>query len=549
MGTGSLEAFATIQLIYLIAALGLYMPLSMKQLDVGIAGYFAMGAYVSAILTRDHGLPFEVALAAGTLAGAAGAVVVDALATRVRLAGFAYAIFSLSFAEALRIILNNISAVGGSGGFVGIPSHTTLPLVGGLVALILVGLWIFDRARLGQLKTAIGDEELIVPVMGVPLVATKLVIFAIGGALGGLAGGLYSHYVLFIRPDDFGFALLISLQLPIVFGGLDRFYGAVAGILILGCVPEMVRGLADYRLLFMAAATLCVLVVRPSGLITHEAIAWVKRRMGLSDDGGPKTTMAATAARAGVVPRPASEPLRVEGVCVRFGGVSALDGIAMTIPTSPGISAVIGPNGAGKTTFFNVLTGLIRPDAGHIRLQGRDLVGLRPDQVFKAGVARTFQGVRLFAHLTVFRNVMVAARSAAPATAEAIASAEHALARTGLDRSAWALLPDRLTLLDRRLVEIARGLAARPAVLLLDEPAAGLNSAEKERLGLLLARLAEAFSCRIVIVEHDMKLVMSIAETIWVMNFGRVLSHGTPEEIRNDPAVIEAYLGSEAAHA
>lgn len=545
MGTGSLEAFATIQLIYLIAALGHYMPLSMKQLDVGIAGYFALGAYVSAILTRDFAMPFELALAAGTLAGALGAVAVDALATRVRLAGFAYAIFSLSFAEALRIILNNVSAVGGSGGLVGIPAHTTLPLVAGLAVLILAGFWGFDRARLGQLKTAIGDDELIVPVMGVKLVATKLTIFAMGGGLGGLAGGLYSHYVLFIRPDDFGFALLIALQLPIVFGGLDRFYGAVAGILILGCVPEMVRGLADYRLLFMGAATLAVLAVRPSGLITHDTIAWVKRRVGRGRGGVPKVA----ALPVPQVPPTSAGPLVVDGICVRFGGIAALDGVSLSIPTTPGISAVIGPNGAGKTTFFNVLTGLIRPGAGRIRLDGRDLVGLRPDQVFKARIARTFQGVRLFAHLSVYRNVMVAARSAAPDAATARARAEQALAETGLDRSAWALPPDRLTLLDRRLVEIARGLSARPALLLLDEPAAGLNSAEKERLGALLGHLAETFACRIVIVEHDMKLVMSIAQTIWVMNFGRVLSHGTPDEIRNDPAVIEAYLGSEAAHA
>lgn len=546
MGTGSLEAFATVQLIYLIAALGHYMPLSMKQLDVGIAGYFALGAYVSAILTRDYGLPFPVALALGTLAGAAGAVVVDALATRVRLAGFAYAIFSLSFAEALRIILNNVSAVGGSGGLVGIAPHTTLPLVAGLVAAILIGLWLFDRARLGQLKTAIGDDELIVPVMGVPLVATKLTIFAIGGGLGGLAGGLYAHYVLFIRPDDFGFALLISLQLPIVFGGLDRFYGAVAGIVILGCVPELIRGLADYRLIFMAATTLAVLVVRPSGLITHETIGWVKKRLRIGRGGVPERAESTAPLPA---PRPVEGPLAIDGISVRFGGVSALDGVSMSIPTSPGISAVIGPNGAGKTTFFNVLTGLIRPGAGHIRLEGRDLVGLRPDQVFKARIARTFQGVRLFGHLSLMQNVMVASRSSAPTAAEAMARAELALTATGLDRASWSLLPDRLTLLDRRLVEIARGLAAQPVVLLLDEPAAGLNSAEKERLGALLAHLARAFSCRVVIVEHDMKLVMSIAETIWVMNFGRVLSHGTPEQIRNDPAVIEAYLGSEASHA
>ena len=166
--------------------------------------------------------------------------------------------------------------IGGSGGFVGILPYTTFRMVVIITAIVLVGFWWLDRTRLGRLKTAIGDDEFIVPVFGVPLTATKLTIFSLGGALGGLAGGLYAHYVLFIRPDDFGFALLIALQLPIVFGGLDRFYGAVFGILILGFLPEFVRGLADYRLIFMAAMTLLILIIRPSGLITYSTVAAVK---------------------------------------------------------------------------------------------------------------------------------------------------------------------------------------------------------------------------------------------------------------------------------
>src|SRR5437870_7804956 len=215
---GSLEALITLQLIYLIAALGHYLPLSMRQLDVGIAGDFAIGAYTSAYLTRDCGVPFWLAVVAGSAAAAAGAFVVDALATRVRLTGFAYAVFSLSFSESLRIVLNNIETLGSSGGFVGIPAHTTFGTVAVIAAVVLVLFWWFDRTRLGHLRTAIADDEFIVPIFGVPLTATKLTIFALGGALGGLAGGLYSHYTLFIRPDDFGFALLIALQLPMVFG-------------------------------------------------------------------------------------------------------------------------------------------------------------------------------------------------------------------------------------------------------------------------------------------------------------------------------------------
>jgi branched-chain amino acid transport system permease protein len=288
MSLGSLEAIATLQLIYLIAAMGLYLPMSMRQLDVGAAGYFALGAYSSAVLTRDYDCPFPLALIAAAVAGSAGALIVDSLATRVRLTGFAYAIFSLSFAEALRVVLNNLDAVGGSGGFVGIPAETSLALVAVLTGLVLAGLWWLDRTRLGKLRTAIADDEFVVPVFGVPLTATKLTLFGLGGALCGLAGALYAHHVLYIRPDDFGFSLLIALQLPLVFGGLDRFYGAVLGSLLLGTLPEFVRGLAQYRLLFIAAATLLVLILRPSGLVTHRTIAALRQlpaRFGIGKGG------------------------------------------------------------------------------------------------------------------------------------------------------------------------------------------------------------------------------------------------------------------------
>ena len=277
--SASTEAILVIQLTMLIAALGHYIPMSMKQLDIGIAGYFSMGAYTSALATSWYGWPFPVALALGAVAGMSGALVIDSLATRVKLQGFAYAIFSLGFAESLRIVLRNVQSVGGAGGLAGIKAFTTLPIVFVLLACVLVGLWLLERSRLGQIKQAIHDDELIVPVFGVRLLVAKLTLFGIGGGLGGLAGGLYAHYVLFIRPDDFGFEFLIALQLPLVFGGLDRVYGAVFGFLFLGFLPEVVRGLDQYRLIFTAGATLIVLCVRPSGLITHQTIRQFKARL------------------------------------------------------------------------------------------------------------------------------------------------------------------------------------------------------------------------------------------------------------------------------
>lgn len=275
MFSSSFEAFLTVQCIMMIAALGHYLPMSMRQLDVGIAAYMALGAYVSAILTRDFAFAFPAALAAGALAGALGALFIDSLATRVKLSGFAYAIFSLSFAESLRIILNNNNYVGGTLGFSGIEAHTTLGLVAGVLIVIVIGFWMLDRSRLGQLRTAIADDEFIVPQFGVRLVATKLIIFLAGGALGGLSGAMFAHYTQFVRPDDFGFELLMAIQLPVVFGGLDRFYGALLGTALLGIIPELTRDLGQFRLLISAVATLALLIWRPSGLLTHETIAAV----------------------------------------------------------------------------------------------------------------------------------------------------------------------------------------------------------------------------------------------------------------------------------
>jgi ABC-type branched-subunit amino acid transport system ATPase component len=250
--------------------------------------------------------------------------------------------------------------------------------------------------------------------------------------------------------------------------------------------------------------------------------------------------------------------LELRAAQVSFGGLTAVNDVSLRFPRAGGISAIIGPNGAGKTTVFNVLTGIIRPSAGQIVVDGRDMTGRRPDEIFRAGVARTFQGVRLFAHLSVRDNVQLAARSAPRRPGgsavwidphgEAKRRTEWALAEVGLARAQWSAMPDRLTLLERRLAEIARALTVAPIALLLDEPAAGLNTAEKERLCALLTALTVSTGCRIVVIEHDMKLVMAIAQHISVMNFGCLLAEGTPAEIRRNEAVIEAYLGTKSHH-
>jgi branched-chain amino acid transport system ATP-binding protein len=252
--------------------------------------------------------------------------------------------------------------------------------------------------------------------------------------------------------------------------------------------------------------------------------------------------------------------LRLDGVTRRFGGLVALDGVSLTVPAE-GITAIIGPNGAGKTTLFNIISGFMAPSAGRVTFAGEDITAMRPDRIAKRGLIRTFQLVQLFESLTVLENVkvgrhlhtrggllaaIVPSRSARNEEEAVDAAARALLDRTGLSAQAMttaAVLPYG----QKRLLEIARALAAEPRLLLLDEPAAGLNREETTQLATLLRQIATS-GIAVLLIEHDMSLVMNTADRIAVLDFGRLIAEGAPADVRNNPDVIAAYLGTEAAH-
>jgi branched-chain amino acid transport system ATP-binding protein len=238
--------------------------------------------------------------------------------------------------------------------------------------------------------------------------------------------------------------------------------------------------------------------------------------------------------------------LRSEGVVVNFGGIRAIDGLDLEVPGGA-VTGLIGPNGAGKTTTFNVITGLQRPDRGRVCLDDRDITGLGPKRRARLGVGRTFQRLELFGSLSARDNVLVALENRGLRGKRARQGAEEILARVGIEAVADTqanVLPTGLA----RLVELARALACEPKVLLLDEPSAGLNEVEGDRLGSLLTGLAER-GVAVLLVEHDMELVMRVCSRIYVLDFGRVIATGSPAEISANVDVQAAYLGAAPAEA
>ena len=248
--------------------------------------------------------------------------------------------------------------------------------------------------------------------------------------------------------------------------------------------------------------------------------------------------------------------LAVERIRISFGGLRAVQDFSLMLPPNA-LYGLIGPNGAGKTTVFNLLTGVYQPDAGTIRVAGQDVTGLKPHQIAVAGLARTFQNIRLFGELSVLENVRMGAQMRLPhgIFSTLLRTGRHVAAERLIDRRSCELLdifglhPRRfeqaknLPYGDQRRLEIARALATQPRVLLLDEPAAGMNPQEKRELMDLIRLIRERFNVAILLIEHDMKLVMSICERIQVLDHGETIAAGTAAEVQANPKVIEAYLG------
>jgi ABC-type branched-subunit amino acid transport system ATPase component len=415
----------------------------------------------------------------------------------------------------------------------------------------MVGL---HRARLGRLLRGLAEAQTAVSTLGLNTNVTRLIVFCLSGFLAGIGGTLYGVSVSVAVGSDPNYLAFSSLVLVAVLAlapGREPWYALIA--IPAAVIPFYWTDSAASDWMNVAFGLFALDVAIRGG--TPQLPAKVRAAL---DRLGRPARVVLPEEHAEPEPRPVSGTgLEVEGLVVRFGGHVAVDGAAVTAP--PGrITGLIGPNGAGKTTTFNACSGLLRPSSGRVVLHGEDISGASPNRRGRKGLGRTFQTVQLCDALTVRENVALG-RESAQAGARALGQllASPAERRTAERSAAEALrlcgiehLADRyagtLSIGQRRLVELARSLAGPFDVLLLDEPSSGLDVQETERFARTLTEVVEARQLAVLLVEHDMSLVMSVCEHVYVLDFGVSLFDGTPAEVRGDAGVRAAYLGSEA---
>ncbi len=566
-------------LIFTVAAVGLSLLMGLAgQVSLGHAAFFAMGAYTQGILVTRYGWNLFLALPVSVLVAMLLALLVGLPMLRLR--GHFLALATLGLGIIVTIVVRELEFTGGTSGIYGIPK----PDFGGRVydspaeffwlmtPVVVLSVALAEKlthSRVGRALGAVNDSEVAAECLGVDTFRLRLKVFVLAAAYAGLAGAFYAHWLAVVSPEAANFPLSVSFLLMVVLGGLGTVWGAFTGAITVEVldegmrhlIPQIVPGASgEVQLLGFGVVLVLVVVLFPGGLaqLWHAAL---HRLRGTHEDPGAGDATApalgeeldALLAEADA-PAPGTTVLQVEGLTKRYGGVTALDGLDLEVRAGE-IVALIGPNGAGKTTAFNIVTGVVPPTEGRVTLAGQPVQGRRPNVVAALGATRTFQNLQTFRSTTVRGNVTVARhlRTRAgllagmlgldrPEERRTADEVDRVLTATGLEGHADRPIT-ALSFGQQRQVEVARALALAPSLLLLDEPMAGLSLAEREHLAAMLRRVRAA-GLSVLLVEHDVAAVMALADRIYVLDDGVLLAEGGPREIRSDPAVIAAYLGT-----
>ncbi|WP_456695212.1 branched-chain amino acid ABC transporter ATP-binding protein/permease [Aeromicrobium sp. P5_D10] len=545
------------------AALGLGLNVVMGYaglLDMGYAAFFAIGAYVSAICGVQWGLNFFVSIPIAVLVTSVAGIIIGYPTLRLR--PDYLAIVTIGFGELIRTIANNWDFVGASRGLYPLPIPTLggfqfdSPIRQALLAFLLLGIAVvfcnrLGRSHIGRAWRAIRSDDIVPESMGLPTLRLKIGAYIAGGAMGALAGSIFAARSVAIDPTNFTLLLSVQIIMVVVLGGLGSTTGVLLAAVIFVGLPEVLRSFQEYRLLLFSIAVIVLVEFRPQGMIPERVATRVPALDGLPERVASR--------RRETTPLSGSPLLEVRDMTQKFAGLTALDGVSMTLESGK-VVGIIGPNGAGKTTLVNAITGVCSATRGSVLLDGTTISNLSAHRVARLGISRTFQSARLIDQMTVLDNVLVADYADSGLTvrhallspgsmrqydSEAAVRALQMLDRVGIAHLAGQCPPE-LSYADRRRAEIARALMMEPRLLILDEPAAGMNPVEKQDLVKLLRSIA-AESVGVALIEHDMPLVTSVADELVVLDQGKVIAAGKPAEVLARPDVIEAYLGAPTA--
>jgi len=524
------------------------------QVSFGHVGFYAIGAYAVAILTTRYGFEFW---GAWPLSAAICALIGALLAMpSLRVKGPYLAMVTIAFGFIVEHSTVEMSSLtGGQNGIMDIVAPSFGAYLRGERAVAVIAIFasavsliaytLLSRGNWGAALRAVRDGEIASESIGLNPLSIKTAAFAVSAMLAGLAGGLYAPLSGFVTPSSFGFIQSILFVLVVMIGGAGTLLGPILGAIIVGVLPELLAHFEDIRLLIFGALLLVVLWTAPNGVVGLLSQLWTLAARRFA----PVSQTPEYAVPVPDIERRVRRPLRAENISMHFGGVRAVTGLSFTVKPAA-ITSLIGPNGAGKSTVINMLSGFYTPTEGQIFMDEVQIQGKSAYAIARAGIARTYQTSQLFGSLSVLDNVALALPRG---DLGALLSDYQVRSLRARWRAARLLrwcgyegrlqqLADSLPHVDRRLVEIARAMATDPDVLLLDEPAAGLSREDKQRLALLLRRIADA-GIGVVLVEHDMALVMDISDQIVVIDAGEFLASGNPAEVQNNPEVKKAYLG------
>ena len=565
--------------LYALVAVGLVMLTGVGGMtSFGQAAFVGVGAYATAWVCTSP-------LATSTLASvigpaglpwaglALGLVITFAIAwtlgaMTVKLSGHYLPLGTIAWGLSLYYLFGNMDFLGGQTGITGIPplivfgySLASPRSLGVLIwALLLIALYLLHNlldSREGRAIRALKGARVMAESMGIDTARYRLKLFVLGALLAALSGWLYAHLQRFVNPTPFNLNLGIEYLFMAVVGGSGHLWGAVLGAAVITLLKEKLQDIlpgllgttGNFEVIVFGLLMLIVLQRFAGGL--WPALESFGNRFLRPE---PRSLTRALAQLAGrQLPERGTVLLQATAVTKRFGGLVANNKVSMNVRAGE-IHALIGPNGAGKSTFFNLISGVDDPTEGQVQVMGRSMAKMPSRDFASLGLARTFQHVRLLGARSVIENVALGAHLRAhrgwtasmlrldrAEEAALLAEARHQIERCGLGVHADAPAAS-LALGQQRVVEIARALAGQPAVLLLDEPAAGLRHLEKRALASLLSQLRSE-GLGILVVEHDMEFVMNLADRITVLEFGAVIAEGTPIEVQSNQRVLDAYLG------